>query len=115
MPHSPLLKSKSKISQTLTGVTDVIISSKEFTVYEDCESSALDIINFLASEQLMCSSINCLVLSKKNEKMGLLNSIKIDDGLPWDDNTMLRYYLADAASLKNHVLNYYALGQIKRF
>lgn len=115
MPHSPLVMRESKISQTLTGVADVIISSREFMVYEECESSALEVISFLASEQLRCSGINCLVMSKKNEKMGLSNSVKIDDGLPWDDNTMLRYYLADADSLKKHTLNYYVLGQIKRF
>jgi hypothetical protein len=115
LEHSPLLKLESKISNKLTGCSDVIISSINYVEYEECEKKLISVMNFLGAEQFTCSNISCILLSKRNEALGLKNYINIEDGLPWDEETLLRSYLADSAEFKQRKLNFYILGQIRRF
>jgi len=100
------------LSNALPNCGEMIITSKIFDEYMQCEQSLSSLLSNLTRHQTMLSDVNHVIVTKRNP-----NHHKTDKPDPeaadWDNATLLRAYVAEAAALKKAELRYNIIGQIK--
>lgn len=91
---------------------EMIITSKFFDTYEDCEKSLSGLMTTLTRIECKAADQNMVIVSKINPVLDTSNKPHADAGT-WDENTILRIYVADSEELKKATLKYHIVGQIK--
>lgn len=91
---------------------EMLISSKEFDSYEECETSLSNLMAHLTRFETRSSNKNHVLVSKINPELDTSGK-KHMDASSWDRYTLMRTYIADSEELKNATLRYHVMGQIR--
>lgn len=90
----------------------VVISSKSFSSYADCERAMNGLLTTLTRIEGRDSERNFVIVSKVNPVLDTSGK-KHADATSWDRHTISRAYMADSEELKNAILKYHVLAQIR--
>jgi hypothetical protein len=91
---------------------EMIITSKQFLSYDECEKSLSCLMSTLSYLEAKFSAKSHVIVTKLNPVLDATGK-KHTDSDTWDKQTVLRAYIADAEALKGSKLNYHVSGQIK--
>ena len=97
------------------GIGEMIVASKTFNDYTECEKAFTGLLAVLASLSTQLTEKNYVIVTKANpdysakpEDAGTING-----EAPWDKSTLMRAYVADADALKQKQLVFGVMGHIK--
>ena len=101
-----------KLADVLPHAGEMVITSKEFATYEECEKSLSSVMTFLAHSESRATEKNHVIVTKVNPAIDDSGKLHADTG-SWDKFTILRAYVADSEQLKKAQLHYHVFGQIR--
>lgn len=90
---------------------EMMINSKEFSSYEECEKNLNNLMMLLSRHEASAGDKNLVVVSKVNPLLDTSGRKHADAGT-WDRFTIIRSYVADSDELKKSTLKYHVMGQI---
>jgi len=108
---SDILKS-GPLSQSLANCGEVIITSKAYSSYNECEKSMSSLMSALSYIESKFSTKSKVIVQKLNPILDNSGKKHVDAD-SWDKFTVMRAYVADAEELKKSTLEYHVLGQIR--
>jgi hypothetical protein len=99
-------------SAVIPNCAEMVIKSKEFSTYAECESSFSQLLNALSTAETTFTSRNNVIVTRVNPNLDVSGK-KRDDEAGWDKLTVMRAFVADAEVLKSSQIKYDIYGQIK--
>lgn len=101
-----------KFADALPSAGEMVITSKEFGTYEECEKSLSNVMAYLTHSESRATEKNHVIVTKVNPAIDNSGKQHADAG-SWDKFTILRAYVADSEQLKKAQLHYHVFGQIR--
>jgi hypothetical protein len=100
------------LGQGLANCGEIVITSKPFSNYADCEKTLSSLMSALSFIETKFSAQGHVIVNKLNPLLDTSGK-KHSDADQWDKFTIMRSYVANADELKKSTLNYHVLGQIR--
>jgi len=100
------------LSQSFANCGEIIITSKPFSDYAECERTLSNLMSKLSFIETKFSTRGHVIVTKVNPLLDTTGK-RHPDADTWDKFTVMRSYVADAEELKKATLNYHVLGQIR--
>ena len=97
--------------EALPNCGEIMISSKQFQSYEECEKNLNNLMVALTRFEAKSSDKNFVIVSKVNPVLDQ-SGREHRDAASWEKNTIMRAYIADSDELKKSTLKYHVMGQI---
>ncbi len=108
---SSILESE-KVRSFFPRCGEMIITSKEFSTFEECEKNLSGLLSLLSAEASRESDKNQVIVSRLNPQIDSSGQSKPITGESWDQSTVLKVYVADAEALKQSQLIYSVMSAI---
>lgn len=110
--HESRMLQSGAFATTIPSASEMVITSEEFDSYDDCESSLTNLMAILTRFESNADSVNYVIVKKVNPSIDGSGSEK-KNVEAWDKNTLVRVFMADSEALKESVLRFQVVGQIK--
>lgn len=91
---------------------EILISSKKFNDLAQCKVALDGLLSSLSAHERQYSDTNLVIVTKTNP-LHLQEASSYVEGENWEDITVMRAYIADAARLKKSELKFDMYAQIK--
>ena len=98
-----------EIADVIPDSTDIAIISRVFANYDECETKLGELMSELSSRESIATDKNFVIVAKKNPN---IYGGKINEGEVWENNTIIRFFIADTEPLKKLILNFSIDGRI---
>jgi hypothetical protein len=100
------------LSKSFENCGEILITSKAYHDYHDCERSLSDLMSTLTHIESKLSLKQHVIFTKINPILDE-NRAQRNDLEAWDRHTVLRAYIAEAEALKKATLTFHVFGQIR--
>ena len=90
---------------------EMLIKSQEFNELSECEKNLSGLLSSLSAYETKCNNQPHVIVTKTNPLLNPTPENKYVE--KWDNNIMLRAYIADANELKKLNLKFFTFAQIR--
>jgi hypothetical protein len=97
-------------ANVLKNCGEVIINSKSFESYSECEKILSKLLSSLSTIEARASNKSFVIFTKINPILENSSSASVES---WDRQTVLKAYVAESEALKKSQLDFHISGQVR--